>query len=137
MRKLFVIALALCLMVSIGYATTRDTKVSGSTVSFSSVNLTVNRPANTVTFNSVTNKIILTNLSVVADCYVDIIGKLGSRNSATVLVPALGRATPNTVTLDFATRNLAFTADTSDTGTAPSTSNQQIRYIVTGDVGDL
>jgi hypothetical protein len=146
MKKCLVAFLVLMLIASVSYATMVSTKVTGSTVSFSTISATVNRFGTVVTFNSVTNKIYLTNLSTVADCYVDLRCTDGNggkgyltKDSATVLVPAVGRASPNTVVIDFATSNLGFygkTMDVSSNG-GVNGSNQQIYYVATGEVKDL
>lgn len=145
-KKYLMVAAALMLFALPAFAITMDNRISGNVVSFSTVTGGALTTPNIVTFNSVTRHIKLTNLSTVANCYVDLrcvdaSGKRGymTRNSATVLVPAVGRATPNTVELDFSTYNLGFCGDTNQTSSnnGVSGSNQTISYIVTGDLQDL
>jgi len=131
MKRILISALALCLIVGIANATVKDTKVSASTVSFSTV-------GTVVSFNSVTNYIRMWNASTTQDCYADIRcrdsnGMRGylTRNageSATIFLPKAGSVTSNVVELNFSTQNLGFI---SDVGTG------NINYVVTGDQGDL
>ena len=118
-------------LVSECFGATVATKVTGNTISFST-------SASAVTFNSVTNHIILRNESPAFDVYVDLKGvdsegaqrdadRTTKPYTATVKVPAAS-STPNYVELDFATKNLGFI---SEDGTG------NIVYIVTGEVGDL
>lgn len=146
MKKMLALVMVVMLLASVCYGAVIATKVSGSTVSFSTIDAANNRYGSVVTFNSVTNHIRLVNLSTVADCYVDVEckdgdGKTGylTKNSTTVFVPAIGKATPNTVEIDFSTRNLGFVGKTIDTSADGSVdgSNQKIVYVATGDVGDL
>lgn len=146
MRKLILALVLIGLMITNSYATIQDMRVSGGTVSFSTVDATVGRYGSIVTFNSITNKIYLTNLSTVDDCWVDlrcktVTGNTGylTKDSATVFLPAVGQATPNTIEINFATKNLGFVGSgidvTSNGGV--SGSNRIIRYFVTGDNEEL
>lgn len=133
-KKILVLVLVL-LLASPAFATMVATRVSGSTVTFSTV---ISGGNNVVTFNSVTKHIRMVNLSTTKDCYadlrcVDANGNTGyfSRLSATVLLPAIGKASPNTVEFDFATKNLGFASD------ATGSLADKIDYVVTGETGDL
>ena len=144
MRRYLVllVVLVLLLLTVPVHATMSPTRISGNTVSFSTVSGGWLTTPNVVTFNATTVRIRLTNLSIVADCYVDLrcvdsTGKSGyfTKNSATLLVPAVGRSTPNTVEIDFATRNLGFMGNTNQTSSnnGVSGSNQAICYTLIGD----
>ena len=145
--KILMVVLALCFMVSVGHATTVDNKVSGNTVYFRSIEWSIPTGGNLVTptivtFNSVTRHIKLMNMSTVYDCYVDITcvdanGKRGhiTSNSSVILLPALGRISPNTVEFDFSTHNLGFIGKTTTVDTGND--NNKVTYVVTGDSGSL
>ena len=112
-KAMLVLAVIITLAVP-AYGVNVDNRVSGNTVSYNTINLEVNRDPQMVTFNSVTKHIRLINLSSTFDCYADIRcmdsnGKRGyaTEGSCNVLLPAIGRATPNTVEFEFATHNLA------------------------------
>ena len=146
MKRILGLVLVLVLIASSSYATMAATRISGNTVSFSTVGYGDPTTPNVVTFNTTTRKVRLTNLSTIADCWVDMRcvdsnGTPGAmtKNSCTLLVPAVGRATPNTVEIDFATRNLGFRGDTNQTSAdgSVSGSNQQIHYDLIGDTGSF
>ena len=145
MRKVLLVLFVLLFMCGSAYATTMPNRVSANTVTFSTVAYGAGRGPQVVTFNSVTKHIRLLNLSTVADCYADIRcidanGKRGFCNSTCViLLPAIGKATPNTVEFDFATQNLGFIGNTvgSTTNGGVSGATQSVTYAVTGDLGDL
>ena len=129
-RIILVFALSMFL-ISDCFGAEVATKISGNTVTFSTT-------ASAVTFNSVTNRIVLRNESPAFDCYVDIKGvdSNGAQRDAnvtnkpyTALVKvSAASSTPNYVELDFATKNLGFIS-------ADGSGN--ITYIVTGEAGDL
>jgi hypothetical protein len=131
----------------VSYGVTVDTKVSGNTVFFRAIEWSIPTGGNLVTptivtFNTVTKHIKITNLSTINDCYVDLrcIDSSGTRGhlssgSCVVLVPALGRQSPNTVEFDFATRNLGFIGGGSVVRT--NNDNNKVHYVVTGDWGDF
>ena len=145
MRRYLVllVVLVLLLLTVPVHATMSPTRISGNTVSFSTVSGGWLTTPNVVTFNATTVRIRLTNLSTIADCYVDLrcvdsTGKSGyfTKNSATLLVPAIGRSTPNTVEIDFATRNLGFCSKVGNQYSADNSvagSNNQIVYTLIGD----
>ena len=143
--KIFVILTMLFLAVKV-YATNEDTFMTGNSVDFKPIEWGISNSGNSaptptiVTFNSTTRFIRLQNLSVYADCYADlscrdISGKRGTitSDSCVVLLPAIGRATPNTVELHFATRNIGFI------GSVPTSDKykQRVHYIATGDSGSF
>jgi len=134
MRKILGIACLVLLLAVPAFGATVETKVSGSTVAFSSSLQTV------VTFNSVTRKIIIFNESLDSDLYVDLVCVNGlgikgemTATSATVKVPY--STSPNSVAFDFSTRNLGFTTQSGVAGTNGAGGN--VTYIVFGDQGDL
>lgn len=145
MRKIFLLMLAL-FVVTFAYATTADTKVSGSTVKFGStewspigIHLDPVSPT-VVTFSSVTRHIRITNLSRFTDCYADLKcrdanGKRGHAvtDTCVVLIPALGNISPNSVEFDFSTHNLGFVGSTG----SDLKEDQRVHYVVTGDQGDF
>jgi hypothetical protein len=144
LKRLVVLFMVLCLVPSMAYATMVDTRVSANTTTFNTVNFTVNRGANIVSFNTTTNFISMMNLSKSVDCYADIrcvdangIPGHAAENTLNVLLPAIGSATPNVVNLNFATRNIAFGADASygTTAIAGQGNNLKVYYVVTGDNG--
>ena len=145
MRKVFLVLAIMFLMVGVSLATTMDTFVSSNTISFNSVNWQVNRPPQIVTFNSVTRHIRMVNLSPSVDCYCDIkcVDANGIRGYANgtmnILLPAIGKATPNTVEFDFATFNLGFSAVSNSTVSSITDggNNLRVNYVVTGDLGNL
>ena len=129
MRRLVLALMVLCFIPSIAYSAVVANRVSGSSITFDS-------NGNGVTFNSVTNHIIMWNESTTIDCYVDLkcFNSNGNgtgyfiRGNARVKIPASGKQSPNSVEFNFATKNLGFFSD-SGSGT--------ITYIVTGETGDL
>jgi hypothetical protein len=146
MRKLALVLVLVLLIASTSYGAVVATRISGNTISFSTVTNSWLTTPNVVTLNTITNKIRLTNLSTVADCYVDLrcvdnTGKSGyfTKESATLLVPAMGKASDNTVEIDFATKNIGFRSNTNQVSSnnAVSGSNNQLHYTLIGDWGDF
>ena len=127
-KKLSLVLVVLCLVANLSHAVMVDTRSSGSTVTFSTV-------VRVVTFNSVTNHLYFRNQSPTSDCYVILRTNMGvAQNDATLILPAYGTQTPNTVMLDFATNSLGFI---SATQTPASSVGTKVDYTVTGDRGDL
>ena len=130
-----IVILLLTLAISVNcYAATVPTKVSGNSVTFSTV-------GTIVTFNSIAKRVRIINESTLYDVYVDPIckdanGKTGyfTRNSAVIKVGAYGSVTPNTIEFDLSTKNLAFI---SDEGIAGARKHYVVDYVVFGDVNDL
>lgn len=142
MKRILIVALMLFVCVP-AFATTSPTYFSSNTVSFNSVDIERNRNVQIVTFNSVTKHIMLRNMSPVVDAYCDIkcvdsAGKRGYANStASIMLFALGSATPNTVEIDFATFNLGFRAVSDSAVRIIPEDNKRvmrINYYVTSDV---
>ena len=134
MIKKILVLLMVFALASPAYGATVPSHVSGGTVTYSTVTHLFVKTRNMVSFNSATKWIKLINHSTTTDCYVDLDcrdanGKPGylDRDSATVLVPAAGKQSPNTVEFNYSTRNLGFL---SDTGNA---TGDKITFIVTGD----
>lgn len=131
MKKVLVFLIISLFVSQAAYSATVGTRVSANTITFST-------SAAAVTFNSVTNKVILRNDSPAFDVYVDVKGvdtngKQRDANATThpytaaILIPSAS-TTPNIVILDIATRNLGFISNDG---------SGSITYIVTGEVGDL
>lgn len=149
MRKILGLVLAAMFLTSSAFGAMADTRITGNTVSFSTVvrfTPICSSTPNVVTFNTMINWIRFTNLSTVEDCYVDLRcvdsnGKTGyfTRDSATLLIPAVGRNSPNTVEVRFNTRNIGFASDRSDYSSNGnvSGSNHKIHYVATSDYGDF
>ena len=142
MRKILVLVIALLFITSLASATMVATRVSGSMTAFGKLSQQV-PTGSVVTFNSITTHIVMQNLSTTRDCWADIrcvnnpTGTTGhlTSDSAVIFLPAIGRATPNTVSLDFATRNLGFVAKSVTVGRTYW--DEQVVYYVTGEQGDL
>lgn len=148
MKKILVVLLAVCFIPVLAYATTVDNHISGDTVSFRAISwpasgaVACSVSPTIVTFSSVTRHIRMMNLSVTTDCYANLTcrddgNKRGHITTAdsVVLLPAIGRATPNTVEIDFATRNIGFIGSVT---TDPSENfRHTVHYEITGDSGDF
>lgn len=134
MKKLLWVVLIICLFALPASATMTNTRVSGDTIIFQGDK---SNGIYVVTFNSVTTRVILyndgpTELQADLRCYNSADGRTGyaTSGSCVVYLPAFGTITPNTVDVNFATKNLAFEMET---GKAWG----KIRYVVLGDNGDL
>lgn len=128
LKKILVMVLFAILLAVECYAVS-DPFISANTVSF-------NTAVRIVTFNSITNRIYLHNLSTKKDCHVDFVcrdtyGKPGRSDavSANVVLPRVGSTTNSTVLFEFSTRNLGFRATEGSDGNSPD----KVHYIVTGD----
>ena len=143
MKKILALVLVVLFIASSVSATVVATRVSGSTTQWGKDASGPNATSSVITFSSVTSRIVLQNLSRTRDCWVDIkcvnnpTGTTGhlTTNSAVVLLPMLGRATPNVVQIDFATRNLGFLAKDMTVGGVYN--DEQVVYYVLGEAGDL
>jgi len=133
MRKVLIALTAIALIAANAHAAVVPTRVSGNTIRLSN-----DIEDNIVTFNSATKHIFILNESLTDDvqvdlrCYNTADRRTGHSvtDSCTVLLPAVGGASPNTVELDFATDNLGFTTEAAH-------NTVWISYWVTGERGDL
>jgi len=138
MKRICWLVLVFVLISSSAHATLKDTRVSGNAVSFSTVGFA--SAPNIVTFNSVTNHIIIKNFSYASTLLVDLrcVDKNGTRGYMTATSPQLAIASSSTVQLDFATKNLGFAGTVDQVGNGSvAGSNQIVAYTVTGDQGEF
>jgi len=140
MKRILGLVLVLVLIASSAHATMVATRVSGNAVSFSTVTGVWATTPNVVTFNSVTNHIVIRNFSRVSTLFVDLrcVDSNGTRGYMTATSPQLAIASSSTVQIDFATKNLGFMSTADQVGdNSVVGSNQVVTYTVTGDVGEF
>ena len=125
------IVLALVLLIGISqssFGATADNRVTGGTVAFRTRGVTI-------TFNTVTRRLWFMNESTTDDCYINIRCEDADQYVSydakyhTVKIPAVGKITPSTVSLDFSTKKLNFISNGGSGG--------NLYYVLTTDKGEF